>query len=87
MTMAGIEEIDEAEDGSTYIKPKETKQFLPEDWLYVFVAPLPLAAKWQEECDLAVLGPTFATDTDVTVHVRSDQARRFCARSDSGDRY
>ena len=72
MRMDRISEIDYRKDGSTQLLPIKVDQqvYSEEEWLYVFIAPLPLAAKFCHLYDLVPLGPAFATKADITVYVR-----------------
>jgi hypothetical protein len=49
------------------------KVYLPDEWLFVFVAPVTLAAKWRKSYSLDVLGPAFATRSDVCAYVPREQ--------------
>jgi hypothetical protein len=41
-----------------------------EEWLYVFVSPFSLAAKWAPYKNLRVLGPAFGSCEDISIHMR-----------------
>lgn len=46
--------------------------YSPDEWLFVFVSPLTLAAKWRLSHRLKAIGPAFATRSDISAYVPED---------------
>jgi hypothetical protein len=78
MSMERISEIGTDQTGATYLLPLtfDRREYNEDEWLYVFVAPLPLAAKFRHQYDLMV--GWFQSQNDV--HLSATSKLRVVAR-------